>query len=281
MLAAENNIPVILVNSVGQPVVKIAPVMSTGHTDLRKKQYQLSRGTKAVELIINMLVLKTEGQISNLAWWANRKTAVADICNSSKQQLKASIKTLLLKSVTPGGQEQFLQALRGWEGNNARYYWQAMAQLAQLEGWNMQGRSYHPALDEINSVINYMYGLLYHMVETALASNGLDSQIGLWHRDEYQTPSLSFDVIEPLRPKADQLVSEMIMQKQLQKDWFETDEKYGYILSRQGKAVIIQSFNARLEEKIKMQNEVTAFKNHILNQAYKLRQEIEKMAADE
>jgi len=276
ILAAENDIPVILVNSVGQPVVKINPVLAAGHSALRKKQYEFTKSAAAVGWIIRLLLLKTEQQISNLAWWANRKPSIATVCLESKKRLIASEKSLLQMVQQKSVRTELLQALRGWEGSNARFYWQAMANLARGEGWKMQGRSYHPADDEINAALNYLYGMLYHQVETALASAGLDSQLGLWHRDEYQTPSLSFDVIEPLRPKVDKLLSEILMRHQLKAEWFEPDEKYGYILNRQGKKILIPLFNEWLEQKLKMQNLVTAAKNHILQQAYNLRKEIEK-----
>jgi CRISPR-associated protein Cas1 len=201
LLAAENNIPVILSNSVGQPVVRMHPVMARAHSELRRKQYEFSRGATARQWMAKMLAEKTEGQLSNLAWWANRKPSLAEACQAAKEKIAASLKLLGQKAEEMAGTRRFFEGLHGWEGANARHYWQVVAGLAQAEGYPMEGRSYHPAADGVNATLNYLYGMLYHQVETALACAGLDSQLGLWHRDNFQTPSLSFDIIEPLRPR--------------------------------------------------------------------------------
>jgi CRISPR-associated protein Cas1 len=114
-----------------------------------------------------------------------------------------------------------------------------------------------------------------------LTCAGLDSQIGLWHRDNYQTPSLSFDAIEPLRPKIDRLLAEMIMTGKIEPSWFETNEKYGYLAGKKGKAVLITSFNNLLEERIKMNGKITAFKNHILQMGYYIKNVIQNNSSHE
>lgn len=281
LLAVENNIPIILVDSIGQPVVKISPVLASGHTSLRKQQYDFSKSPASVQWVIRMLLLKTEGQISNMAWWANRKSSLNEICKKNMDRLIVSQKKLQVILNEQSSRSQVLQSLRGWEGSNARCYWESFAQFAQLEDWNMQGRSYRPALDQVNAALNYLYGMLYHQVETALACTGLDSQVGIWHRDEYQTPSLSFDIIEPLRPKIDRMLTDMLMQKSIEPGCFETNEKYGHILNKNGKMIIIPAFNAWLEERVKLNNQVTEMKNHILQQAYDIREEIEKIVVHE
>ena len=281
MLAAENKIPVILVNNIGEPVVKIDPIMTRGHSMLRKKQYEFSKSAESLFWMMQMLKLKTEGHIGNLAWWANRKQVVAEVCHESRKQIILFQKNWAINFQEQNPRKEILQTLRGWEGVTARFYWKAMSKLAQNEGWNMQGRNYRPALDGINTLLNYLYGMMYHQVELALASSGLDSQVGIWHADEYQTPSLSFDVIEPLRPKVDYLIVELLIKGKIQPGWFEEDEKYGYILNKKGKDFIIPVFNDWLEEGTKMQNHVTQMKNHILQQANNLKQEIEKCISDE
>jgi hypothetical protein len=53
------------------------------------------------------------------------------------------------------------------------------------------------------------------------------------------------------------------------------------VLTRKGKAEVITLFNGWLEERVKMQHTVTAMKNHILQQAYGLRAEVEKINLDD
>jgi len=281
LLAVENNIPIVLVDNIGNPVVKINPLLSSGLTALRKKQLLFSRSKDAHELVKQMLLQKTEGHIANLSWWANRKTSVAATCITAKEQILKCAKKLETHPQSYTTLKSSSDFLRGWEAISAKYYWQAVAKMASLEGMPMQGRSYRPAKDEYNAAINYLYGMLYNQVETGLACAGLDSQIGLWHRDQYQTPSLAFDAIEPLRPKIDRLLMEVLMQQKIVTKMFEPNSKYGFLLKKEGRMVLISAFNDHLEERIKMNGQVTAFKNHILQIANNIKLFIEKIKSDD
>lgn len=276
LLAAEYNIPVVFVNSAGQPVVKTEPVLITGVSELRKKQYAFTMHPNSVTWVIQLVLQKTEGQIANLAFWSERYKELRETFELSRISLAGSLKGLPERVNKMKDRQQILQFLRGWEGNNAKIYWRSVAGLALHLGWHMKGRSYKPADDEVNAILNYIYGMLYHQVQCGLAAAGLDSQLGIWHRDEFQTPSLSFDIIEPLRPGADRFLAEFLSLTEYKSELFESDVKYGCILSKPGRMLIIPKFNGWLEEKIKMQGQVTQVKNHILDQAFRLRKEIEK-----
>lgn len=117
--------------------------------------------------------------------------------------------------------------------------------------------------------------MLYNQVETSLTCAGLDCQIGIWHRDNYQTPSLAFDVIEPLRPKIDRLLIGLLTENILQQNFFEHHVQYGYLANKSAKQVIIPAFNNYMEDRIKMNGRITQFKNHILQLAYFIKKRIE------
>lgn len=57
-----------------------------------------------------------------------------------------------------------------------------------------------PAFDAFNSLLNYLYGMLYVMVEMALVKAGIDPYMGILHADEYQKITMVYDCIEPYRP---------------------------------------------------------------------------------
>ena len=42
--------------------------------------------------------------------------------------------------------------------------------------------------------------MLYAVVEGGLFASGLDPHLGILHADEYNKPTLAFDMIEPFRP---------------------------------------------------------------------------------
>ena len=67
------------------------------------------------------------------------------------------------------------------------------------EAYRFDGRSRQPALDAVNAMLNYSYGVLYSLVERACICAGLDPFLGFLHTDNYNKKSLVFDLIEPFR----------------------------------------------------------------------------------
>ncbi len=67
-------------------------------------------------------------------------------------------------------------------------------------------RSRSPAKDEFNCLLNYAYGVLYSLVERGCLLSGLDPCIGLMHTDNYNKPSLVYDLIELFRVHAERVV---------------------------------------------------------------------------
>ena len=95
--------------------------------------------------------------------------------------------------------------IMGLEGVAGREYFAALS-LALPERFRFQGRSRSPARDEFNCLLNYAYGVLYGLVERACMLSGLDPAIGLLHCDNYNKPSLVFDLIEVFRVHAERVV---------------------------------------------------------------------------
>ena len=88
--------------------------------------------------------------------------------------------------------------IRAYEGQASRQYFQCVSKHMPFR-FQFSGRSRHPAEDMVNALLNYAYGILYGHIESALIKSGLDPYIGFFHRDEYNRPVLTYDVIEPFR----------------------------------------------------------------------------------
>jgi CRISPR-associated protein Cas1 len=108
-------------------------------------------------------------------------------------------------------------------------------------------RTRRPAEDFFNAALNYWYGMLYSVVEGGLFAAGLDPYLGILHADEYQKPTLCFDLIEAFRPWIDRLLIQACLEKKLLKFHF-TKNQYGYFLNKTGKAVLIP-FRTTCEKK--------------------------------
>jgi CRISPR-associated endonuclease Cas1 len=81
------------------------------------------------------------------------------------------------------------------------------------------------AANPINALLNYSYAILESEGTIACLAVGLDPGIGVLHADQRGRASLTLDVIEPVRPKVDALVLELLRTRVFSmKDFFETRE---------------------------------------------------------
>ena len=118
-------------------------------------------------------------------------------------------------------------------------------------------------------MINYLYGMLYAVVEQALFAAGLDPHLGILHTDEYDRPTLSFDLIEPFRPWIDRLIVEKILQKEIESSFFEPVEG-GIFLSDNGKRFLIPAFNGWMLGQVRWQSRQLTREAHIYHAAASL-----------
>ena len=71
---------------------------------------------------------------------------------------------------------------------------------------NMAGKATTPA----HAIWNYMYALLEAETTLAIHTLGLDPTLGISHQDQPQRNSLTFDLMEPLRPRIDTQILQLL-----------------------------------------------------------------------
>ena len=182
------------------------------------------------------------------------------------EHLKDKLKNLEGRIQIPDA--KWTAAIMGWEGQQAKHYWQAIGPNL-LEQWTFQKRSRRPAKDKFNALINYGYGMLYSKMEQALFAAGLDPHLGILHADEYDRPTLSYDLIEPFRPWLDRLVIENILQNKIDENAFDITED-GVFLSNLGKRWLIPTFNAWLLVKVRWHKKQLSREAHFFHAAARL-----------
>jgi CRISPR-associated protein Cas1 len=111
-------------------------------------------------------------------------------------------------------------------------------------------------------MLNYAYGMLYGMCESALLKVGIDPHIGIMHRDEYNRPVLVYDFIEQFRHWADYVVCHLCVQEVVDTDFFEVENQQ-FWLNQTGKRILIQSLNDYLNEVVVMEGLSRSRLNHI------------------
>jgi CRISPR-associated endonuclease Cas1 len=129
------------------------------------------------------------------------------------------------------------EEIRRWEAQGAKAYWSAMREVsvnfnksdsAKIpEHWRRFGSRISPltnsprlAVNPANAILNYLYAVLESESRLALATLGLDPGIGVLHSDLRSRDSLACDLMEPVRPKVDSLVLNLLFSEQLRREWF-------------------------------------------------------------
>ena len=127
-----------------------------------------------------------------------------------------------------------LESLRGLEGAAAATYFAGLRAVVPASlGFNERNR--RPPRDPFNALISLTYTLA--MAETAMALHtaGYDPCISYYHQLSHSRESLACDLLEPLRPLADQLCLRLVAQQTLTAEHFSTTDS-GCLLGKAGRA---------------------------------------------
>lgn len=94
-----------------------------------------------------------------------------------------------------------IDSLRGLEGMASNAYFSVLDKMILREEseFRFTGRNRRPPKDRINALLSFGYTLLYHDVQSALESVGLDPYVGYFHRDRPGRAGLALDVMEEFR----------------------------------------------------------------------------------
>jgi CRISPR-associated endonuclease Cas1 len=149
------------------------------------------------------------------------------------------------------------EEIRRWEAKGALAYWGTMrevpvsfskADLSKIpEHWKQFGSRVSPltnsprlAVNPVNATLNYLYTVLEAESRLALATLGLDPGIGVLHNDLRSRDSLASDLMEPVRPKVDAFLLNLLTSEQLRREWF--------FEQRNGNRRLMASFASTLSE---------------------------------
>jgi CRISPR-associated protein Cas1 len=247
-LAASHEIPILLHHANGKVIARLSAPNFSSIASLRREQLRFVEHSEAGRWIIGLYLLKTQQQQINLRRLDPSSPAASQI---EEQKAKFEhVATLPFADAAP----KIMQT----EAVIARYYWKELAQLIPA----FEKRTRRPAQDSFNAALNYLYGMLYTVVENSLFAVGLDPHIGILHADEYNKPVLAFDFIEPFRPLVDWLLIASYQTGNLQAAHF-SKLKDGVFLNQAGKAFFIPLFNQWLRTEGSWGGRSASPKSHI------------------
>lgn len=247
LLAIEHEIEVLFLDNTGGPVGRIWSSRYGSVSTIRKGQLEFTFHKDAVEWIKRVVDHKIENQQALLLMLV----ANSDQYRERVEKAVGRMEDYRLKIGALQGEvvPDIASGLRGWEGTASRVYFEAV-NLFLPEVYRFAERSQHPAMDVVNAMLNYSYGILYGKIEGALIKAGIDPYIGVFHRDDYNRPVLVYDVIERYRVWADYVVFTLVMQHVINDDCYSVREDGSFWLDNLGRRIVIQSLNDYLDEVI-------------------------------
>ncbi|MDL2221425.1 CRISPR-associated endonuclease Cas1 [Parabacteroides sp. OttesenSCG-928-N08] len=247
LLAIEHEIEILFCDRGGNPLGRVWSPRYGSISTIRKGQLTFSFSREAIAWIKEVVRKKIENQQALLLMMMPDREVERRKINKAIDRMEdyrtkiAALEGEVVSDIAP--------TLRGWEGVSSKIYFETL-NLFIPETLRFDVRSQHPAMDPVNALLNYGYGILYGKVEGALIKAGIDPYIGIMHRDNYNRPVLVYDIIELYRIWIDYVVYSIVIQDVVTDEYYSVREDGSYWLEPFGRRVLIQSVNDYLAEVI-------------------------------
>lgn len=244
---AERNISLCFLTPAGRFLARVVGKVK-GNVLLRKRQYNVSdHEEEPIKIAASFLL----GKISNSRKVVQRgmrdhsmlvdMAQLSDASRSLKDQMNSIMRC------------KTIDDLMGFEGTAAKTYFGVFNQLIlqQKEAFFFKERSRRPPLDNLNSLLSFLYTLLTSEAVSALETVGLDPYVGFLHQDRPGRPSLALDLMEELRPVfADRLALSLINRRQITGQGFTVKESGGILMDDDTRKTVIKAWQERKQEEI-------------------------------
>jgi len=242
ILALEHKIEILFLDHFGDPKGRIWFPAPGSTSRIRKRQLEASLNGFGLKLVLAWLTAKLQTRADYLQVLAGKRPKKVKAIRECAQRQERGIEALkgLDESADP-------ETLRGIEGSAGRAYFQCLAHI-QPAAFPFSGRSFRPAHDPFNCLLNYAYGVLYGYVEKACIIAGIDPHIGFLHRDGYNHKSFVYDFIEPYRIHVERVVVSLFSAKRVKRAMF-TSLANGVVLEKEGKRLLLDALTTAFDSK--------------------------------
>jgi len=246
-LCGERGVALSLLSTNGRFRARIQGPIS-GNVLLRREQYRRADDAQASAALARSIVA---GKVVNCRQVLLRGLRDYDRNDGSDGLKKAADR--LARLLHDLETESSLDAIRGFEGEAARTYFGVFDHLikGQKDDFSFNGRSRRPPLDKVNSLLSFLYTLLFHDAASAAEVVGLDPAVGFLHRDKPGRLGLALDLMEEFRPFfGDRLVLSLINKKQLKASGFEKSESGAVLMDEETRKTVLAAYQKRKQEEI-------------------------------
>jgi len=192
----------------GKPYAMVTSPMLTATVQARREQILAFNDKRGLEFCKAVVVGKIKNQERLLRYFGKYLKTEADDRFQRIDAIAGQLRALWKKvpAIDAGCVDEARGTIMGTEGTAGRIYWDAVKEII---GHRVEffGREHRGATDEVNSLLNYGYGILYSQVWGAVLNAGLEPFAGFLHVDRPGKPSLILDMVEEFRqPVVDRTV---------------------------------------------------------------------------
>lgn len=272
-LAAENEIPVIIINETGDVTAWLWSHRYGTIADIRVNQAFFSRSVAAVQWMQQLMQRKLQEQAGVLQWLGTRITAHQLLLTENGQ--------FIAKQSNELGKAHTMEAIMATEAIASLHYWGTIT-TAMQKYVHIPGREKRGTNDPFNICLNYLYGFLYGQIEQSLLMAGADPYMGFMHINRHARPALAFDHIEPFRPWVDRLVIQLFMKPNELLPYLVPDEATGKLrIDSSGKKILLSTYFQFMEQRSYLAGKRIKNKDHIHFLSRELVQTLKKFNPDD
>jgi CRISP-associated protein Cas1 len=246
VLAVTHNIDIIFLDKFGDPYARVWPPRMGSTAAIRRRQLVTADSPEGLAFAREWIATKVRNQAEFLEELSQRRPAQRALFTRAIEAVRSALAQV---DQLDGTLDDQRGRLLGLEGSAGRAYFACLGQLVP-EAHRFEGRSRQPAHDGFNAMLNYSYGVLYSIVDRACICAGLDPFLGYLHTDNYNKPSLVFDMIEPFRILAERATLLLFTGRRVRAEFFEPVPG-GVALSKAGRAEFMPYYNERLDRTVK------------------------------
>ena len=267
-LCYENNIDIVFLDKFGNPISRVWHSKLGSTALIRKKQLEMSVGKAGAKYAKYFIERKFENQKEWMERLMKTRPNHSAVIGGMIETIAGAQKKL---EETKGPIEEIRETLLGIEGSTGRAYFRTVSALLP-DTFQFDERSRNPAKDEFNAVLNYLYGILYGVVEKACILAGIDPYVGIMHVDNYNKKSFVFDAMEMVRVFADESAVYLFSNRKLGKTQFQKLEN-GFLIGDDAKKIVIEYFIPYLDESIRYRGRNIARRHTVLLELRRLANE--------
>ena len=246
-LCAERSVTIAFLTGQGRFLARVQGPIS-GNVLLRREQYRRADDPAASAAVARTIVAAKIANSRTVLLRAARdhpEAAGAEAVAGAARRLEDSLAQL--KSDHP------LDGVRGVEGDASRAYFAVFDHMitAQKDGFFFRERSRRPPLDNMNSLLSFLYAILANDASSALEAVGLDPAVGFLHRDRPGRPGLALDLMEEFRAfLADRVALSLVNLRQVSAKGFRQTEAGGVEMDDATRKELLVAYQKRKQEEI-------------------------------